>query len=86
MGTPRVMIRPGDITVNYLLAFFSLILAPLFILLDPYLEYLGRYDQPTRLLFIICVIVLAFMLCLKTKLGINMIQKLVDYIKKTELQ
>ena len=84
-GGIKLIQKPGDMTVNYLLAFFALFSSPIISIVVAS-EY---YQELNLFLQIVCVfslLLLMFMLILKTSPGIKMIQYTVNYIKSTEIK
>lgn len=84
-GSVKPIQNPGDMTVNYLLAFLALFLSPILALVTTS-EYYSVLSPMLRIISLIAVVVLSFLLVLKTSTGIKLVQSIVQYIKRTEVK
>lgn len=84
-GEVKAIIQPGDVTVNYLLAFFSLFLAPVLslVMTSEIYEYMDWWQ---KCITVFGLTFLVFMFIMKTSTGIKCIRKIVTYIQKTSLK
>lgn len=85
MHKPKVFVKPGDITVNYMLVFFTLILAPSYMLLESCFKR-HSFSFWFEAIIIVGLTWILFIFTLKTSIGIKLIQKIVGYLKETEIK
>ena len=80
----KTRLSAGDITLNHLLAFFSLIMAPLLLIISE-LSNVLRFGFWETSFLIISTTMLAFLLILRTSRGQKLIIWIVNYIKKVDI-
>lgn len=83
-GKVKLRVHPGDTTVNHLLAFFSLVVAPILVIATMWVEYL-QLNLVLSILYTVLILALCFLLILRTKTSVRAIQKIVNFIKSVEL-
>lgn len=74
-------VEPGDITVNYFLAAFSFILAPVLTFIASLKLYVG-FHWYFKLLVIVATVLIAYFLVIGNPCGRHLVDKLVRHIKR----